>query len=271
MSGLSETIKTIVPDNVLPVMKKTMYTLRSIYFAGKHYTCPFCNGHFRQMLPFGLKLPVLEENHVIGGGYRANCLCPKCNSSDRERLVYLYLIFHTILLLSEISVLHIAPEVNLAKIFSKEERFYYLSGDLDSPLAMMKMDITQIPLQANMFNLVICNHVLEHIPADRKAMCEIFRVLKPGGVAILQVPVSRILNNSVENLSSDSESARLNHFGQKDHVRIYSASDYINRLEQTGFIVEEFDWTQHKEFDPVRNKYSLNYEERLFIARKPNV
>jgi SAM-dependent methyltransferase len=268
VNAITYTLKTIVPEKILPAVKKTAYSLRSVYFKGRQYTCPFCKGHFRQMVPFGLKMPVLEKKAVIGGGYRDNCLCPKCNSADRERLVYLFLLLNTILLFSNISVLHMAPEVNLGRMLSQKHNIKYLSGDLDSPLAMMKMDLTKLPLIKETFDLVVCNHVLEHIPDDYKAMSEIYRVLKPGGIAILQVPVSRIMYKSVEELTQISEAERLELFGQRDHVRIYAARDYIERLERTGFIVEEFDWTKHKEFDPYSNKYSLNPEERLFIARK---
>jgi SAM-dependent methyltransferase len=268
MNAITYTLKTIVPGKFIPAVKKTAYSIRSIYFSGKQYTCPFCIGNFRQMLPFGLKMPVLKEKEVIGGGYRENCLCPKCNSSDRERLVFLYLMLRTILLFSNISLLHMAPEVNLGKMFKQKFNIKYLSGDLDSPLAMMKMDLTLAPLLSETFDLVVCNHVLEHIRDDHKAMSEIYRVLKPGGIAILQVPVSRILYKSIEELSDISESEKLEHFGQRDHVRIYAARDYITRLENAGFSIEEFDWKKHKEFDPEHNKYALNPDERLFIARK---
>jgi ubiquinone/menaquinone biosynthesis C-methylase UbiE len=113
--------------------------------------------------------------------------------------------------------------------------------------------------------------VLEHIADDRKAMSEIYRVMKPGGMAIMQVPVSRRLTKSIEEIPVETEQERIEVFGQKDHVRIYSAADYICRLQETGFEVEEFDWTQHKEFDPEINRYALNPLEKLFVAVKPSV
>jgi SAM-dependent methyltransferase len=267
MSNFVNSLKHIVPHSFMPALKKTIFSLRSIYFSGSDVTCPFCHGTFRQMLPFGQHFEVLKEKEVIGGGYRDNCLCPKCNSSDRERLVYLYLKHKTTLLNSRISVLHMAPEYNLGGIF-QDGNFEYISGDLDSPLAMMKMDLTELPLKNDTYDLVICNHVLEHIPQDRKAMCEIFRVMKPGGTAILQVPVSRSTSETVENIYVETEEEKTANFGQRDHVRIYAAADYVARLISTGFSVEEFDWNLHREFDPGRNKYSLNPAERIFIATK---
>jgi SAM-dependent methyltransferase len=267
--NLIQSAKHVVPKKVLKIAKKTVNSIRSTYLSGSDLTCPFCNGSFRHMLPFGLTSPVLVEKEVIGGGYRDNCICPKCNSSDRERLIYLYLKNKTKLLNKRISVLHIAPENNLGRIL-KDNKNNYLSGDLDPSVAMMKMDITNLPLKDNQYNLLICNHVLEHVPDDRKAMCEIFRVLKPGGIAILQVPVSRIMNKSVENFNLKSDDERIRYFGQKDHVRIYAANDYLARLTQSGFQVYEFDWTKHSAFDPEKNKYSLNPLEKIFIAKKPS-
>src|SRR5512140_2570714 len=111
MNGITSTMRNMIPNNFRPLVKKTVYSLRSIYFSGSDFMCPYCNGNFRQMLPFGRDFPVLKEKQVIGGGYRENCLCPKCNSSDRERFVYLYLMHETDLLERHISILHIAPEV----------------------------------------------------------------------------------------------------------------------------------------------------------------
>ncbi len=136
---------------------------------GFNFTCPFCRGHFRKLLPAGLDVPILREKNVVGGGYRLNATCPHCYSSDRERLIYLYLKNKTNLFYENLKILHVAPEENLQKVLMAWTNIGYLSGDLDSPLAMIKMDITKIPYKDNSFNVVICNHVLEHIPNDRHA------------------------------------------------------------------------------------------------------
>lgn len=168
-----------------------MYSyLRSFYYVGSRYECPFCSGHFRKLLPAGLNNKVLKD--VVGGGYRLNAQCPRCNSGDRERLIYWYIKNKTDLLFTNnnIRLLHVAPEKNLQKVLSLKSNIDYISADLKSPSVMVKMDITNIKYEDNYFDVIICNHVLEHIPDDHRAMSELYRVLKPNGWAILQVPIS---------------------------------------------------------------------------------
>jgi ubiquinone/menaquinone biosynthesis C-methylase UbiE len=142
----------------------------------------------------------------------------------------------------------------------------YLSADLDSPIAMIKMDITKIPYKDNFFNVVICNHVLEHIPNDRQAMSDLYRVLKPGGWAILQVPISLSLERTYDDPTVTAPGEREKKFGQSDHVRIY-ARDYKDRLESVGFTVEVYSIRQ--EFgDSTINKYALAKDEDLYLASK---
>src|SRR4249920_3892182 len=121
----------------------------------------------------------------------------------------------------------------------------YVSANLDSPLAMIRMDISKIPYKANCFDVIICNHVLEHIPNDRQAMSDLYRVLKPGGWAILQVPISLSLDRTYEDPTAVTREEREKKFGQHDHVRIY-AKDYKDRLENVGFTVEVYSF--RKEF-----------------------
>jgi len=143
----------------------------------------------------------------------------------------------------------------------------YLTADLYSPKAMLRMDITKIQFEDNHFDVIICNHVLEHIVDDR-AVRELYRVLRPGGWAILQVPLSLTLQETYEDFSVVGPDARERAFGQFDHVRIY-ARDYQRRLEQVGFAVEVFAWTSDsREFGGSRARFGLNREEDVFVARK---
>jgi predicted SAM-dependent methyltransferase len=233
---------------------------------GFKFKCPFCRGHFRKLLPAGLDFPVLKEKNVVGGGYRLNATCPHCYSSDRERLIYLYLKNKTNLFYENLKLLHVAPEENLQKILMVWTNIDYVSADLDSPLAMIKMDITKIPYKDNSFNVVICNHVLEHIPNDRQAMSDLYRVLKPGGWAILQVPISLSLDRTYEDPTTTAPDEREERFGQSDHVRIY-AKDYKDRLENVGFTVDVYSFRE--EFgDSTINKYALAKDEDLYLASK---
>jgi len=239
----------------------------ALLYIGNEFECPFCGGHFRKLLPGGLDLPVLKEKNVVGGGYRLDAMCPRCHSLDRERLIYLYLKNKTNLFYENLSVLHAAPEKNLQKVLMARPNIDYLSIDFDSPLAMVKMDITDIKYEDNLFDVVICNHVLEHIPNDQKAMLELLRVLKPGGWAILQVPISLSLDKTYEDPTVTTPEEREKVFGQSDHVRIY-AKDYKDRLEKVGFSVEVYSFT-NEVGESATHKYVLLKDENIYICSKP--
>ncbi len=142
-----------------------------------------------------------------------------------------------------VKLLHLAPEKPLMDLFIKQNNIDYLTADLNPEQVMVKMDITAIQYPDNIFDAILCNHVLEHIPDDRKAMRELYRVLKPGGWAILQVPVSKILEQTYDDITITSPQDREKYFGQKDHVRIYG-KDYTQRLKEAGFTVDAYKWTK---------------------------
>ena len=239
----------------------------SLLYTGNRLECPFCGGHFRKFLPGGLDLPVYKEKNIVGGGYRVNVKCSRCRSSDRERLTCLYLKNKTEVFCENLKVLHVAPERNLQRVLMTCPNIDYLSLDLNSPLAMVKMDITEIKYEDNSFDVIICNHVLEHIPDDRKAMSELYRVLKPAGWAILQVPISLLLDRTYEDSTVTTPEGREKVFGQSNHVRIYG-KDYKDRLEKIGFSVEVYNFA--KEFgEPTIHKYGLSKEEDIYICSKP--
>jgi len=237
--------------------------------SGEYLYCPFCKKYSKEFLPFGLDIPVLKEKNVVGGGYRLNAMCPHCHSIDRERLIYLYLKNKKADLFSldkKFKLLHIAPEENLQNVLIAQPNIEYLSADLTSPLAAVRMDITDIKFKDNYFDVIICNHVLEHIPDDRKAMTELYRVLKPGGFAILQVPIALALDQTYEDPSITSPEEREKMFGQSDHVRLY-ARDYRDRLEKVGFSVEQYSFAN--EFgESVLHQYGLSKEESIYICSK---
>jgi len=160
-------------------------------------------------------------------------------------------------------LLHIAPEKNLQKIL-KRKKIEYFSGDLNRYFvnASLKVDVTDIKFQDNFFDMVICNHVLEHVLEDKKAMKEIYRVLKPGGKAILQVPYSPIMKKTFEDSSITTEEGRKEVFGQPDHVRIYGL-DYLDRLKSAGFKVEK-----KKLDETITKKFALNKNEVIFLCKK---
>jgi Flp pilus assembly protein TadD/SAM-dependent methyltransferase len=233
------------------------------------YCCPFCDARLRMFLPHGFDFPVLKEKRVVGGGYRPNVLCVVCGSFDRERLVYLYLLQKTDLLRHSLRrVLHVAPERQLQHLLSTAANIDYYSADIAFHDVMVRVDITKIPFPDASFDVIVCNHVLEHIMDDRKAMRELHRVLKAGGWAILQVPVSLTLTATYGDPSITTRRARETAFGQHDHVRIYATDDYVDRLSEAGFAVEVFNWAERPdEFGGVGNRFGLNTEESVYIAR----
>lgn len=234
---------------------------------GNKYHCPFCNGRFSKLLPTGLLFSVLKEKQVIGGGYRLNATCPRCYSNDRERLIYLYLKKEQNQVFSEsLKLLHIAPETNLAIKLKSNQMIDYTSADLSSPLVDIQMDITNINQCDNTYDVIICNHILEHIIDDAKAMRELFRVLKNGGFAILQVPISYTIEQTFEDSTITSPEGRELVFGQNDHVRIYG-KDYILRLEEAGFSVTNHNFIESLKLEDI-NKFSLNKKENIFLCTK---
>jgi SAM-dependent methyltransferase len=266
---MKEVIKTfskiLIPAKLQPGLE-AIY-LRMFYF-GFRYQCPICNSRLRTFLPFGFNFPVLEEKKVVAGGYRQNALCPVCGSLDRWRLLYLYLLRKTDIFEKPKKLLHVAPEGKVADILRAKGNIDYLTADISSKDVMVEMDITDIRFPNDSFDAIICNHVLEHVVDDDKAMSELYRTLKPGGWAILQVPISLTLKNTYEDFSITTVTAREEAFGQGDHVRIY-AEDYQDRLAQAGFQVNVFKWINEAEdFGGRGNVFGLNEEERVYFVRK---
>ncbi len=239
-----------------------------IFNYGTKYECPICSSHIKKLNPTGLQVPVLKNNSVVGAGYRLNAECPVCFSIDRNRLLYLYLTNKTNLFSDTLKVLHVAPELCLIPLFESHSNIDYLSADLVSKSAKIKMDITAINYPDNSFDVVICNHVLEHVDEDRKAMKELYRVLKPGGWGILQTPISLTLEKTIEDSSITEPDERLKAFGQPDHVKLYSL-DYLTRLEESGFKVNPFKWKDdNKDFGGPNNKYGLIEDEFIVLVSK---
>ncbi|HID34622.1 MAG TPA: SAM-dependent methyltransferase [Anaerolineae bacterium] len=236
---------------------------------GNRYTCPLCGAHLKMLWPRGLTHPVLKQYDIIGGGYRDQATCPICGSTERERLVRLFIRHRTDLLQRPARLLHVAPEPQLGRILQTAPMLDYLSADLYAEDVMVTMDITDIQYPEASFDAIICNHVLEHVPDDERAMRELHRVLKLGGWAILQVPYSERIAISVEDPAITTPEDRARAFGQEDHVRIYAKADYLARLTRAGFRVAPLHWWEEgAEFGNPDNRYGLMPRETLFVCRK---
>ncbi|MCF8369026.1 MAG: methyltransferase domain-containing protein [Bacteroidales bacterium] len=264
MHKIKKNIGKFIPERFKPVIKRNA---GKILYYGNTYYCPLCNSNTRLQKTFGLNLPVIKEKQIIGGGMRS-VLCPICNSSDRVRLLYLFIKDKTNLFSENVKLLHVAPEAPLEYLFRREAGIDYLTADLMDKDVMVKMDLTKIQYPEGTFDAIICNHVLEHIPDDAKAMAEIFRVLKPGGWAILQVPISLILDQTFEDPKITKPSDRKKFFGQSDHVRVYG-QDYTTRLKKAGFDVLVYNWSKDPDFNYEPGKLNINPRESVFYCTKP--
>lgn len=264
---LDRVFTAVLPSRVYQSVRRARRYVVSLKYWGRKYECPFCSGHFSGFLPAGFDLPVLKEKQVVGGGYRLNAICPRCRSRDRERLIYFFLKKEKPEVFSgKLKLLHVAPEENLAQKLKSNLRMDYTSADLCDSRVDVQMDITDIKQPAETYDVIICNHVLEHIPDDRKAMSELFRVLKKGGFAILQVPISFSSEHTLEDFSVTSQADRERVFGQRDHVRIYGR-DYSARLKEAGFAVSERQIAENLAPEDV-DRFRLLKQERLFVCSK---
>lgn len=198
---------------------------------------------------------------------RPNAQCPKCGSGERHRLLWLYLKNRTNLFSDKLRVLHFAPEYAFHKAFKSLPNLEYINTDLNSPLAMVKMDITDISIPDGTCDVILCSHVLEHVPDDKKALRELFRVLKKGGWAILQSPVNQNLSKTFEDLQVVSPEDRKISFGHEEHVRVYGR-DYKKRLEEAGFSVR-LDWYVRELGENLIYEYGLHPDEPVYYCAKP--
>jgi SAM-dependent methyltransferase len=200
--------------------------------------------------------------------HRENVLCPGDLTLERHRLMWLYLKNETNFFTTQkLKVLHIAPEQCFHSIFKKQSNLNYLTGDLLSPIADIHFDLHDIPLEENRFDVVICNHVLEHVEDAKQCMSELYRVLKPGGFGIMQVPQDRTRTITYEDPTITSPEEREKHFWQYDHVRLFGR-DYPQWIEKAGFQVKEYrlaDSFSEAQID----KFRISMDEILYIASKP--
>lgn len=256
MKKLISYIIRYVPRKYLQRVSAPALKIAGLFLRGNNFTCPIINKSYRKFLPYGRINP------------RPNALCPDSLSLERHRLLWLYLQQQTNFFKQRLHFLHIAPEQCFMKKFEAQHGKDYITGDLESPLAKVKMDVHDIPFANNIFDAAMCNHVMEHVDNDIKAMSEICRVLKPGGWAIIQVPFfSPIPDQTFEDPTITAPREREKWYGQDDHVRLYG-KDYPDRLRQAGFEVKEDDFVCHLGEDAIK-KYALPPNEIIYFCRKP--
>lgn len=240
-----------------PLLIRISYGVRpllALAYRGNKYTDPIDGRTFSTFLPYGYESP------------RENVLSPSTLSLERHRLLWLWLRDHTNFFKASLKVLHFAPEQAFYKRFRKLDNLEYVTTDLNSPLADVKADICNLPFEDASFDVILCNHVLEHIPDDTQAMKELYRILRPGGWGVLQVPQQLQREHTFEDNSITDKRERARIFGQYDHVRIYGR-DYFNKLRSVGFIVEEVDLTNSMGPEMVE-RYRLAKGEIIPVVKK---
>lgn len=241
-----------------PLLIQGSYLVRPVlvwFMKGDRFVDPIDNRGYYSLLPYGYEKQ------------RENVLSPGTFSLERHRLMWLYLKNRTSFFKEKAKVLHMAPEQSFYKRFKAMKNIDYITCDIESPLAEIKADICDLPFGDNTFDVVFCNHVLEHITDDHQAMSELYRVMKPGGWGILQVPISYQREVTYEDETVTSKEERKEKFGQYDHVRVYGL-DYYKRLEAVGFIVDRVDYTREIPLEDVK-KFCLEEGEILPVVRKP--
>lgn len=253
---MKKIFKLILNTIPRPLLIRLSYIIRPIlafFLKGNTYIDPIDGRSFKSFLPYGY------------GKQRNNVLSPSTLSLERHRLLWLYLQNETDFFKPEsisgsstkeskriilrdtetssvLKVLHFAPEQAFYKRFRKMKNLEYITTDLNSPLADVKADICNLPFKEGEFDIIFCNHVLEHIPDDKKAMQELYRVLKVGGMGVFQIPQDLTREKTFEDNTITDKKERAKIFGQYDHVRVYGR-DYFDTLRSIGFKVEEADYT----------------------------
>jgi SAM-dependent methyltransferase len=233
------------------------YTIRpflAFFLKGNTFTDPIDGKSFKTFLPYGY------------GKQRNNALSPSTLSLERHRLLWLYLQNETDFFTAKHKVLHFAPEQAFYKRFRKMKNLEYVTTDLNSPLADVKADICNLPFEDDAFDVILCNHVLEHIPDDTKAMQELYRVLKSGGFGVFQIPQDLNREKTFEDNTITDKKERAKIFGQYDHVRIYGR-DYFDKLSSVGFKVEEVDYTANLSQEDI-TRYCLAKGEIIPVVYK---
>ena len=243
-----------IPRPYLIWWSKFLAPLVDILFRGNEFTDPINGKSYRKFLPYGY----VKQ--------RDNALSPGTLSLERHRLLWLYLNNETNFFSKTLKVLHIAPEQCFYNLFKNLKNINYTTFDLNSPLADIKGDICNLPFKENSFDFILCNHVLEHINDDKKAIKELYRVLNKNGTAILQVPINQKSSKTFEYSSIVDKKERIEKFGQYDHIRLYGL-DYFKKLESFGFKVDPLKYS--KEFTESEIiKYGLIKDEIIPVCKK---
>lgn len=247
------------------------FGLRRIAYRGSAQMCVLCRSTVRGFIAHGGGAEVLDRRRVVGGMRRIDDRCPVCHGCDRTRLLMLYLMKEAAVGRRPIRLLHVAPDFGLYLWLRRQDRLTYVGSDIDASRYrhienMHTVDLTDVPFEDDSFDVIVCSHVLEHVPDDTAAMAELFRILRPGGQALVLVPLALDGAGTDEDRAVRDPRERLLRFGQWDHVRIYNRSDYFSRLQDVGFATVAFD--PFEQYPDEADALHLNPLEVLPVGRK---
>lgn len=251
-NSLKNALKALVPAPLVKALEPQLRAVAALGYAGNNVTCNLCGHSFRAFA------------ELRPGDADTDKLCPRCGSIQRQRLLWLYLQNELNIAQQQWRVLHFSPAKPLVKLLQSLP-IDYVTTDYEGVLADQRYDITNIPEEDSSFDLVLCYHVLEHIPNDAKAMAELHRILKPGGLLLAQVPHREQATD--EDPSITDPAVRLERFGQEDHVRWYNRTDFSARLRSSGFEVEELKYAANLPSE-TQARNVLRPEEIVFVCRK---
>ena len=244
----------IIPRHYLQHVSHFFLRIFSLFLRGNKFEDPINGKTYRKLLPYGRLKP------------RENAIAPDSLSLERHRLMWLFLKNKTNFFTDNLKFLHIAPEYCFIKIFKGMKNLDYLTADLISPWADVKMDVHDIPFEENTFDIVICNHVLEHVDDADKVMKEFYRVMKSGGWGIFQVPIDYNNSVTIEDRSVTDPRERERLYWQSDHLRLFGR-DYGDKLTAAGFKVTESNFIN--EIDPkLVERYALDKNEIVYYCQK---
>lgn len=244
-----------VPRHILHRVAPAAGKVISPLLRGSRYEDPITGITYRRLLPYG---------RVTS---RKNALAPDSLSLERHRLLWLYLERETDFFSKPRTVLHMAPEDCFRQRFKRMRHLDYTTADLNSPWADIHCDLSDLPFEDGRFDAILCNHVLEHVDDDARSMAELFRVMRPGGFGIFQVPVDLTRDTTFEDPSITDPAEREKHYGQSDHVRQYGR-DYGRKLEAAGFEVVEDSFATRLSDDEI-DRYCVDRDEVIYVGHKP--
>lgn len=274
--------KKIIPQRIKDSIKVLIGRSQAVpisYSSGRleepKYFCPVCKSPVEKFN----RLPDFYNQNLDKYGYifsifqsetmnRLGYSCPVCGASDRCRLYALYFQEELLVIPNNFKLLDFAPSTPLSNLIKANyPNINYRSADLMMPNVDDIVDLTDMSIyEDSSFDFFICSHVLEHVLDDRKAMSELYRILKPGHRGIVMVPILLSLSEDYENPEITTPEGRWKHFGQDDHVRMYSKPGFVNKLISTGFIVHQYDidYFGKETFE----KYGIHPRSVLYIVEK---